>query len=76
MLNVKKSKSNVFGSPYKLGDIDYDNKFTLHGEVLQYTGQYNYLGLILDKHMTLMPLLSNLGLELQVRSFRYSKFGG
>ena len=36
-LNVRKSKSLIIGSSYKLGDIDMDNKMVLNGEVLDFT---------------------------------------
>ena len=50
----------LIGSPFKICGLDLEGKFFLNGEVLQYTDQYNYLGLILDKHISLNPLLPNL----------------
>ena len=59
-LNVRKSKALTIGSPYKNNSLDLHEKFLLNGETLQYTEQYNYLGIILDKNMTLVPLLTKL----------------
>ena len=59
-LNARKSKSLLIGSSYKIGNIDMNNKFVLNGEILDFTEIYNYLGLTLDKNMTLIPLLVKL----------------
>ena len=52
-LNIKKSKSLVIGSTFKLANINLDNRFTLNEVVLERVQSYNYLGVILDTHMTL-----------------------
>ena len=56
-LNIKKSKSLVTGSTFKLANINLDNRFTLNEVVLERVQSYNYLGVILDTHMTLSPLI-------------------
>ena len=59
-LNARKSKSLIIGSGYKIGNINLNNKLTLNGDTLEFAETYNYLGLILDKNMSLTPLLSKL----------------
>ena len=59
-LNVRKSKTLLVGSYQKTNSVDVSNKFILDNQPLEYTGTYTYLGIILDKNMTLMPLLSRL----------------
>ena len=56
-LNIKNTKSLVIGSTFKLADINLDNRFTLNGVVLERVQSYNYLGVILDTHMTLSALI-------------------
>ena len=45
-LNIKKSKSLLIGSPYKLSDINLQNRFSLNGIILDNVSSYNYLGII------------------------------
>ena len=47
----------MIGTSYKLGSVNLYNKFTLTGDSLEYTDNYNYLGLLLDKNMTLLARL-------------------
>ena len=59
-LNVRKSKSLVIGSYHKMNNIDLNDKFILKDQYLDFTETYNYLGVILDKNMSLVPLLTKL----------------
>ena len=59
-LNARKSKALVLGSTSKISSVNFENKFALNGQCLDYTGMYNYLGIILDQNMTLLPLLTRL----------------
>ena len=59
-LNVRKTKSLILGSNFKTSGIDLDNRFVINGESLEYTAVYNYLGIILDVNMLLLPLLTYL----------------
>ena len=72
-LNVRKSKALVIGTSYKLNTVTQDNKFTLSGDVLEYTDIYNYLGLLLDKNMTLTPLLAKLKKSVMAKIFTLIK---
>ena len=57
-LNVKKSKSLVIGTTFKLMDINLQNTFRLNDHGLENVNLFNYLGIILDKNMTLVPLFA------------------
>ena len=59
-LNARKSKVLIIGSNYKISGIDLGNRFILNDQFLQFTNLYNYLGILLDRNMTLMPLLTRL----------------
>ena len=59
-LNVSKSKSLLIGSHHKLNGIDINERFVLDGCMLEFVQSYNYLGIDLDKNMTLVPLLAKL----------------
>ena len=50
----------ILGSSYKISGIDFENKFILNDQPLDYTNTYNYLGILLDRNMTLIPLLATL----------------
>ena len=55
-LNVKKSKSLVIGTTFKITSINIEFRFVLNNTYLERVSSYNYLGVILDTHMTLNPL--------------------
>ena len=59
-LNVCKSKSLVIGSYHKMNNIDLNDEFILNDQHLDFTETYNYLGVILDKNMSLVPLSTKL----------------
>ena len=59
-LNVCKSKSLIIGTNQKIGNIDIAESFMLNNEGLEFTDTYNYLGKVLDKNMSLTPLLTRL----------------
>ena len=54
---IHKSKSLVIGSSYKLANIDLENRFVLNNIFSERVHSYNYLGVVLNTHMTLNPLL-------------------
>ena len=58
VLNVPKSKCLAIGSRTKLFRIDYEQKLSVSGTVLEYVRTCCYLGMFLDSEMTLTPLLS------------------
>ena len=57
-MNVRKSKSLLIGSYQKINTVDFNENLTLDTQELDFTNTYNYLGIILDKNMTLIPLVS------------------
>ena len=59
-LNIKKSKSLLKGSYQKIRSVDFNLKFKLSGQDLDFVQTYNYLDIHLDKNMSLIPLLSKL----------------
>ena len=59
-VNAKKSKTLILRSKYKISNLYLDNRFVLNENYLDYTHVYNYLGIILDQNMTLLPLLTRL----------------
>ena len=59
-LNARKSKVLTLGSTYKLSNVDQTVGFVLDGQPLEYTNVYSYLGILLDRNMSLMPLLTRL----------------
>ena len=69
-LNARKSKALVLGTNYKISDINLRNRFILNDQFLDYTNVYNYLGILLDQKMSLMPLLHRL--KNVIRSKIYS----
>ena len=56
-MNAKKTKSLILGSTYKLEGLQNPDMFKLDGIELKFTDVYNYLGIQLDKNMTLTPLI-------------------
>ena len=57
-LNIKKSKSLVIGTSFKMRDINIHNRIKLNGAWLENVSTFNYLGIILDSNMTLVPLFA------------------
>ena len=72
-LNINKSKTLVFGSRNKLGNIDYNNVLHIGGVPLEFTDKYKYLGVTLDKEMTLNCLLSDIKKTVSNRLFNFRK---
>ena len=57
-LNVKKSKSLVTGTSYKLSGLNVENKFDLNNTPLSNVHTYNCLGILLDRNMSHRPLFA------------------
>ena len=51
-------KSLILGTSCKVSNILLGNRFTLGAHTLEFTNAYSYLGTLLDKNMSLSPLLS------------------
>ena len=72
-LNVKKSKSLVIGTTFKITVINIDNRSVLNNTHLERASSYSYFGVILDTHMTLNPLLKNVKEAMSNRMYSLSK---
>ena len=59
-LNARKSRSLFLGTRYKVSNLNLENRFVLNAQSLEFANVYNYLGILLDKNMSLLPLLSRL----------------
>ena len=72
-LNVNKSKSLIFGSRNKLGKVDYGKSLNIAGEHLKFVDKYKYLGVSLDKEMTLNSLLADVKKSVLQKLFTLRK---
>ena len=72
-LNTRKSKSLVIGTQYKLAGINVDNRFKLENLYLGHVGEYNYLGIIFDSHMTLSPVFSRVKKRVSGKIYMLAK---
>ena len=72
-LNIQKSNSLMFGSRSKLGKIDYDNHVQISGIPLKNVSKNKYLGVTLDKEMTLSCLLSDVKKSVLNKLFNLRK---
>ena len=58
-LNIEKSKILIFGTRAKLNKVDFTQHISLGDVPLKFADKYKYLGVILDKEMTLNSFLSD-----------------
>ena len=72
-LNVNKSKSLIFGSRNKLGKVDYSKTLHIAGIHLKFVDKYKYLGVNLDKELTLNSLLSDVKKSVLQKLFTLRK---
>ena len=72
-LNVDKSNSLMFGSRSKLAKINYENYVKFSGISLKNVNKFKYLGLTLDKEMTLSGLLSDVKKKVLNKLFNLRK---
>ena len=55
-LNDSKTQAMIMGSRNKLSKITEPEPLKIHGKNIKFVKQYNYLGIILDSEMSLVPL--------------------
>ena len=72
-LNVAKSKTLLIGSDNKLKTVDINAYLNLDGTPLNFVDKYKYLGITLDKHMTLTALLSTVKKNVSSHLFKLRK---
>ena len=58
-LNTTKSKTLLFGSVYKLKNVDYNRTLLISDIDLSFVEHYKYLGITLDQNMSLTNLVSD-----------------
>ena len=58
-LSESKSKTLLIGSNTKLNNVNYNCSLCLANNELEFVEQFKYLGITLDKHMSLNPLLTD-----------------
>ena len=63
-LSITKSKTLLIGSISRLNNVDYTGKLSLAGTELPFVKNYCYLGILLDKYMSLLPLFDYAGFML------------
>ena len=57
-LSITKSKTLLIGSISRLNNVDYTGKLSLAGTELPFVQNYCYLGILLDKYISLTGLVS------------------
>ena len=72
-INCKKTKSMVVSTCTRLKNLGDISCFKMLGRDIQFVGQFNYLGIILDKEMSLLPLLNNIKKRVNNRMFQFRK---
>ena len=70
---MSKSSSLLFGSRSKLGMIDYTNCVNISGIPLKNVDKYKYLGVTLDKEMSLSSLLTDVKKSVLNKLFNLRK---
>ena len=59
-LNESKTQAMILGSRSKLSKILDPEPLLIYGKKIKFVKQYNYLGIILDSELTLLPLYKNI----------------
>ena len=72
-VNVKKSKTLVIGTNFKLRDINMENRFKLNDIPLENVNNYNYLGIILNSNMNLSALFSKVVRSVTIKIYNLIK---
>ena len=59
-LNTTKPQAMIVGTRSRLSKIINPEPFKIHAKDVKYVKSYNYLGIVLDSEMTLVPLCKNM----------------
>ena len=59
-LNESKTQSMIVGNRSKLSKIPTLVPFLIHGKSVKFVKQYNYLGIVLDAELSLIPMYKNI----------------
>ena len=74
-LNSKKCQAMIIGSRNKLSKIKKTKLFDIQNQKLKYVKKYNYLGIMLDSELTLMPLCKTIEKRIINKVFMLRKLG-
>ena len=72
-INASKTKAMISSARNRLNTMRNIRNFKIDNHDVHYVKQYNYLGLILDNEMTLVPLLNNIKKRLNNKIFALRK---
>ena len=72
-LSETKSKSILFASISKLNLVDYSKRLYIANTCLDFVNKYKYLGITLDKHMSLTDLVSDVKKKVIGHLFKLRK---
>ena len=72
-LSHKKSKVLLIASRQKLNSVEYNKQVHLDNIPLHFVDSYKYLGITIDKHMDLTPLLSSVKKTVSMHLFKLRK---
>ena len=72
-LNESKTQAMNVGSKCKLSKLKNLDPFIIHGKCIKFVSQYNYLGIMLDGELSLIPLYKNLEKRLVNKVFMLRK---
>ena len=72
-INAGKTKAMISTTSTRLKNLRNVPSFKILGKDVQFVKQYNYLGLMLDNEMTLVPLLKNIKKRVNNKIFMLRK---
>ena len=74
-LNSSKTQAMIVGTRSKISQIKNPKHFSILGTDIKYVKKYNYLGIILDSEMSLVPLCKNIQKCVVDKIFMLRKLG-
>ena len=74
-LNSKKNQAMIVGTRNKLSNIRDPIPFRIQNHDVQYVNKYNYLGIVLDAEMSLIPLCNNILKRVTDKIYMLRKIG-
>ena len=74
-LSISKSKTLLLGSISKIKKVDLTEKLVLNNVELDFVEKYTYLGVVLDRYMSLTGLVSSVKKNVVSQLFKLRKIG-
>ena len=68
-IHISKTKAMITTTNSRLRTLQNVCKFKIGDQLIQYVNQYNYLGLLLDNELTLIPLLKHVKKKVNYKLF-------